>query len=97
MVRSLRVSKKWKILIGLIPIIFGIVVLKFIFHTLDWEVISLNALFTSIVAATIFLLGFLIAGVISDYKESERLPGDLASSLEAIYDEAFILNKFIRR
>lgn len=94
MVRSLGISKKWQILIGLIPIILGIIVLKVIFHTLDWEVISLNALFTSIVAATIFLLGFLIAGVISDYKESERLPGDLASSLEAIYDEALILNKF---
>jgi hypothetical protein len=94
MVRSLGISKKWQILIGLVPIILGIIVLKVIFHTLDWEVISLNALFTSIVAATIFLLGFLIAGVISDYKESERLPGDLASSLEAIYDEALILNKF---
>jgi hypothetical protein len=88
------IGKKWQILISLIPIILGIMVLKVIFHELDWEMISLNALFTSIIAATIFLLGFLIAGVISDYKESEKLPGDLACSLESIFDEAYILNKF---
>ena len=35
----------------------------------------------------------LITGVISDYKESEKIPGDMASSLETIYDEAYIINK----
>jgi hypothetical protein len=57
------------------------------------EVISLNALFTSLIAATTFLIGFLITGVISDYKESEKLPGDMAASLETLYDEAYILDK----
>ncbi len=63
-------------------------------YSLDWEVIELNALFTSIIAASTFLLGFLIAGVISDYKESERIPGDLACSLEAIYDEAYLMDRY---
>ena len=70
--------------------------MKYVFHFLGWEVISLTALFTSIVAGAIFLLGFLIAGVMADYKEGERLPGELACSLEAIYDEASILDRFKR-
>ncbi len=85
--------KKWHIAIKIIPIMFGIIALKLIFHYSSWEVISLNALFTSLIAATTFLIGFLITGVISDYKESEKIPGDMAASLETIYDEAYILNK----
>lgn len=84
--------KKWHILIIITPILLATLALKFVFHYFDLEIISLNALFVSMVAATTFLIGFLITGVLSDYKESEKIPGDLASSLEAIYDEAYILN-----
>jgi hypothetical protein len=87
---------KWQMVIYLLPILLVILLLKYMFHELGWEIISLNALFTSIVAATTFLLGFLIAGVIADYKESEKIPGDLACSLEAIYDEASILHSHKR-
>ncbi len=86
-------TKKWHLLIKIIPILIVILILKLIFHQYGFEVVSLNALFTSIIAATTFLIGFLIAGVISDYKESEKIPGDMAASLEAIYDEAYILHK----
>jgi len=68
-----------------------IVVLKLITHYLNWEFLELSSLFTALVSANIFLIGFLISGVLSDYKESERLPGDLACSLEAIVDECSIL------
>lgn len=85
--------KKWHIVLKLIPILLLIFLLKLIFHYVGWEIISLNALFTSLIAATTFLIGFLITGVISDYKESEKIPGDMAASLETIYDEACILNK----
>jgi predicted membrane chloride channel (bestrophin family) len=83
--------KKWHIFIKLIPFLVVIVIIKLIIHKYGFEIISLNALFTSIVAATTFLIGFLITGVISDYKESERIPGEMASSLESLYDEAHII------
>jgi hypothetical protein len=85
--------QKWHILFKILPFLVVIVILKLIFHVFKLEYISLNALFTSLIAATTFLIGFLITGVISDYKESEKLPGELATSLEVIYDEAYILHK----
>ncbi len=48
-----------------------------------------NALFTTIVAGTIFLLGFLISGVLSDYKESEKIPSELSASLESLFDVTY--------
>jgi predicted membrane chloride channel (bestrophin family) len=63
-------------------------------HWLGWEVISLNPLFSGIIAANVFLMGFLLSGVLADYKESERLPGELATSLEAMADEAATVYEF---
>lgn len=86
-------KKKWSVALQILPLLGGIMVLKLILHFLGWEVLSLNPLFTSIVAATMFLLGFLITGVLTDYKESEKIPGDMAASLAAIGDEAICVRK----
>ena len=67
--------KKWHLVIEILPILIGVFILKILFHTFGLEFISLNPLFTSLIAGTIFLIGFLINGVISDYKESEKCPG----------------------
>lgn len=85
--------QKWYLVIEIAPIVLGVFILKVIFHTFGLEFISLNALFTSLIASTTFLIGFLITGVISDYKESEKIPGDMAAGMEALYDEAYILDK----
>lgn len=38
----------------------------------------------------VFLIGFMLAGTMADYKESEKLPGEVACNLESI-EEAFVL------
>jgi hypothetical protein len=43
-----------------------------------------------ILTACVFLIGFLLAGTMSDYKESERLPAEIAATLETI-EEIFVL------
>ena len=53
-------------------------------HRLGWEFISINPLFSALVASTVFLLSFLLNGVLSDFKESEKLPGEIASCLRLI-------------
>jgi hypothetical protein len=82
------VSKKYSLLENAVLTVFAVIGAKLAAHSLGWEVISLNPLFSGIVAANVFLLGFLLSGVLADYKESERLPGELAASIETIADEA---------
>jgi hypothetical protein len=88
-----RLPKKWNIALKVLPLAAGAVALKYALHLLGWEAISLNPLFSGLLAATVFLLGFLLSGVLSDYKESEKLPGELAVSLGALIDEASILSR----
>lgn len=75
------------------PFVLVIILLKFLIHYNGYEFLTLNSLFTAIISANIFLIGFLISGTLVDYKESEKLPGDLAASLEAMADEGLIIHK----
>ncbi len=86
-----KVLRKWTLSFKVLPLAAIAVAAKFVMHSLGWEVISLSPLFSGLLAATVFLLGFLISGVLTDYKESEKLPGEIAVSLEAIADEATII------
>jgi predicted membrane chloride channel (bestrophin family) len=84
---------KWSIALKILPIVIAVLGVKLFFHYKGWEAMSMNALFTSIIGGTIFLLGFLISGVLSDYKESEKIPGELACSIELLHDETSAVYK----
>ena len=86
-----KLYKKWSLAISIQPVIILIVVIKFGFIFLNLQVWEMNPLLSGLIAANVFLLGFLISGVLLDYKESERLPGDLAASLASIFDEVSTL------
>lgn len=88
-----RFWQKWSIAFRIIPAVAFIAILKFLSHTYEFEFMELNALFTSLVAATIFLIGFLITGVLSDYKESEKIPSELASTLKSLFDDTYTIYK----
>jgi hypothetical protein len=73
-----------------LPVVGAVVGVKAFLEATGMHLLRPNPLLSGVVAATVFLLGFLLAGTMSDYKESERLPGDIASSLETIADECLI-------
>jgi hypothetical protein len=85
--------KKWAIAFKIIPVLILVSIFKFLAHHYEFEVMELNALFTSLVAGTIFLIGFLISGVLTDYKESEKIPSELAAALRTLYDDTYSIYK----
>ena len=90
---KMPVHSRWKLALKTIPFVAVIVLVKFLAHYFGYEFLTLNSLFTAIISANIFLIGFLISGTLVDYKESEKLPGDLSASLEAMADEGLIIYK----
>jgi hypothetical protein len=81
----------WRLAFRAAPVAGAAVLAKLVVDQLGWDTVDLNPLYSGLVAATVFLLGFLLAGTLADYKESERLPGELAARTEAIADECQIL------
>jgi hypothetical protein len=83
----MTLSKRNRLLIRVSTLVALVVGAKFLVHFLGWEIISINPLFSGIVAANVFLMGFLLSGVLSDFKESERLPGELSACMENLAQE----------
>jgi hypothetical protein len=69
-------------------LLVGILAAKILVHRRHWEVLAPNPLFPALVASEVLLMGFLLNGVLMDYKESEKIPGELASALECLASEA---------
>lgn len=86
-----KLWQKWYLAVRIMPILLAVILLKIMAHIYGFEVMDLNQLFTSIVAGTIFLLGFLISGVLVDYKESEKAPTELSASVETLFDDGYTI------
>ncbi|MFA5746955.1 MAG: hypothetical protein WC926_02670 [Candidatus Paceibacterota bacterium] len=86
-------TTKFKLAMRVLPILFIVAILKIIVHYYGLEFLALNTVFTALISANIFLIGFNISGVLADFKEGEKLPGELASNIEAIADECVYVYK----
>ena len=85
-----------RLLIAALPWAAGVIVLKLLAHQFDAEWLNLSPLLAGSIAAEVFILGFLLTGTAGDFKEAERLPGELASSLETMADECLITYEDIK-
>ncbi len=75
--------RKWGLLVSTLPIVLVVagikVLLRFGFH---FEGLIEFGDVGVVLTGAVFLIGFMLSGVMSDYKESEKLPGELACTLE---------------
>ncbi len=86
--------KKWRLLVDTAILVGAILLVKvFIIEQLSLEFFNVSPLFTSIIAGGIFVISILLAGVISDYKESEKLPSEISASTEAIYEDGLYVKR----
>jgi len=81
---------KWRLMLTTLPVVFAVVVVKiFVFDR--WlgfgGVLEFSDL-TFVLTGGVFLVGFMLAGTMADYKEAERLPGEVVCALETI-EETF--------
>ncbi len=81
---------KWKLMVTTLPFVALVVGLKLLLEyvvvfagVVDFSEVSI------VLTAGVFLTGFMLAGTMADDKESEKLPGDLACTLETLEEILF--------
>jgi hypothetical protein len=91
-----RFLLRWRLafLVGAIALLLA--GLKFVLGYIGAEPFSANAFLPSLLAGTLILLGFLMAGVLSDFKEAEKIPTEIAASLRNIWDEGHYVKELKR-
>jgi len=78
---------KWKLMLTTLPFVAAITALKFFLdYVLHFAGVVEFGDVGVVLTGGVFLTGFLLAGTMADYKESEKLPGEVATTLEAIED-----------
>lgn len=91
--RLRELGQKWHLALRVLPIVIIVAALKYVYHQYGFEVLEVSPFMSGLIGANIFLLGFLISSVLIDYKESEKLPGELAASLMSIFEEVATIYK----
>lgn len=66
----------------------SIVAAKYALHTIGFEPIEQTSLHNAMISSVIFVIGFILSATIADYKESERIPAEFASTVENMYEDA---------
>ena len=86
---------KWKLMFTTLPITLFILLLKFgITHGLQYEGLVKFSEIGIVITGGVFLIGFMLAGTIADYKESEKIPSELACAIETIEDTILLGHGF---
>lgn len=83
----MSLARRFHLFLRVLPVILVLALLKAGVHALGYEFMPLDGLVPSLIGGSIFLIGFLLAQVLGDYREAERMPAEIRTALEAIHDD----------
>jgi len=82
---------KWMIVIKAMAVAAVVAGIKVGIHALNLEFIRIDSLISALISGVIFTIAILLAGVMTDFKESEKIPGELAASIKALHKDFELL------
>jgi hypothetical protein len=88
--RSKHVNK-WMIVIKAMAVAAVLAGVKLGLHALNLEFIRIDALISALISGVIFTMAILLTGVMADFKESEKIPGELAATIKALHKDFELL------
>lgn len=77
----------WRIFLFALAATIAVVATKYFLHEQNWEVIAQTSIHNSVISSVIFVIGFILSATIADYKESEKIPAEFASTIENMYED----------
>jgi hypothetical protein len=82
-----RFMKKWGIMLKVSGFVLAILGVKVVIEYYELDLVAVSPLVTAFVGGVIFIIAILLAGTFSDYKESEKIPAGLATSVLTLYKD----------
>ncbi len=83
--------KKWG-LIGKALLITGVlVIVRLAIDLSNYDILGLTNLITAFIGGAIFTVAIIFAGTLTDYKESEKIPNEIAVSILTLYQDSRLI------
>jgi len=83
---------KWGLIIRAAVFTAALFAVKMVFEYLNYDMLSLSTLITVFISGAIFSITIIFAGVLSDYKDSEKIPGEIATSIRTLYSDLGLIH-----
>lgn len=79
--------EKWALTLKvfLLVVVPGLIVQYYV-RLKDWNILDMNIIIASLLTGAVFLIGFMLAGILQDFKDSEQLLGSIASAILSFQD-----------
>lgn len=91
----IHVRRRRPILVDTGVLVIVLVAVKALLGVLSFEFVSISPLYGSIVAGGIFVVALIVSGTLADYKEAERLPAEMAATLENILEDGLGISETV--
>jgi hypothetical protein len=82
---------KWGLIIRAAGFTGVLLMVRLISDYLNYDVLSLTNLITAFISGAIFTIAIIFAGVLTDFKESEKIPGEIATSIRTLYSDLTLI------
>jgi hypothetical protein len=84
-------QKKWGIMSKAMVITLILLVPRTVIDFYGFDVVPINTVVGAFISGAIFTIAIIFTGTFTDFKESEKVGGDLAASLKALYNDSRVL------
>lgn len=78
---------KWGLIFKALGITLALLVVRLVFDYLGFDILSVTNLITAFIGGAIFTIAIIFAGTLTDYKESEKIPGEIVTSIRSLYSD----------
>jgi hypothetical protein len=78
---------KWGLIFKAFGITFSLLVIRLVFDYLNFDILSVTNLITAFIGGAIFTIAIIFAGTLTDYKESEKIPSEICTSIRSFYSD----------
>ncbi len=83
--------KKWGLILKASAITAILVVVRLVIDLSNYDVLGLTNLITAFIGGAIFTVAIIFTGTLTDYKESEKIPNEIVTSLITLYEDSKLI------
>ncbi|MEI7856788.1 MAG: hypothetical protein WCH85_04715 [Methanomicrobiales archaeon] len=84
-------KKKWGLMFRAIALMLFLLVPRTLIDIFGYDTVPINPVVGAFITGAIFTIAIIFTGTFTDFKESEKVGGELAASLKALYNDSRVL------
>jgi hypothetical protein len=78
---------KYGLILKALGITFVLLIFRLIFDYLKLDILPVSNLISAFISGAVFTIAIIYSGTLIDYKESEKIPGDIATAIRTFYSD----------